>query len=369
MPPAAGVTDRIERAHRADARTGVVLMNLGTPSAPTPAAIRRYLRQFLSDRRVVELPRALWLPILHLFILPLRPRRLAHAYASIWSDAGSPLLAISKRQVQGLQTRLSERCGFSVPVALAMTYGDPDIPSALAALESQSVRRLLAVPLFPQYSGSTTGAAIDALFRALTGKRWLPELRALNSYHDHPAYIAALAASVRQHRGNHGGGDHLLLSFHGVPQNYVLAGDPYYCHCQKTARLLAQALELPPDRWSVSFQSRFGKAPWVQPYTDARIVELARSGVRTLDVVCPGFSADCLETLEEVDQRYRAAFVDAGGQDFRYIPALNDQPGHLDALAEIVAEPLRNWRRAGDDRGLSQRLRQVDVLRQRFFRS
>lgn len=332
------------RAHAAVPKAGVLLVNLGTPDAPTPPAIRRYLRQFLSDPRVVEVPRAVWLPILHLFILPFRPRRLAHAYASVWGGDGSPLLAISQRQAAALREELARRFeGHRIPVALAMTYGTPGIASALAELAAADVRRLLVLPLYPQYSGSTTSAAFDAVFDALRRQRWLPELRTIGSYHDDPAYIEALAGSVREQWQKQGRADHLLISFHGVPQRYVRAGDPYYCHCQKTARLLAESLDLPASRFSVAFQSRLGRAPWVQPYTDELIPALVQRGVKSLEVICPAFAADCLETLEEVSIRYAADFKAAGGESFRYIPALNDAPSHIAQLGALLARNLEGW--------------------------
>ena len=329
--------------HRTDPTAGVLLINLGTPDAPTPAAIRRYLGQFLADRRVVELTPLLWLPILYGFILPFRPRRLVHAYEKIWTAEGSPLLAISRRQAAGLRQHLAQSLGREVPVALGMTYGGPSIAAALAELEAQWVRRIVVLPLFPHYSCSTTAAALDALFAELNQRRWMPELRTVNSYHDDPGYIAALAQSVAAHWQARGRGEHLLLSFHGLPQRYVLAGDPYYCQCQKTARLLAQALQLREGEYSVSFQSRFGKLPWVQPYTEPSIAALAARGVHQLDVICPGFAADCLETLEEVQLRYAETFVAAGGTALRYIPALNDSAAHLDALGAITLRQLHDW--------------------------
>ena len=329
--------------HSAPATAGVLLVNLGTPDAPTPAAIRRYLAQFLSDRRVVELTPLLWLPILYGLILPFRPQRLVHAYSSIWTAEGSPLLAISKRQAQALRRELAQRLGRDIPVALAMSYGNPSIPAALAELEAQQVRRLVVLPLFPQYSCSTTAAALDAIFAQWKTRRWVPELRTVNSYHDDPGYIAALAQSVREHWQAQGRGEHLLLSFHGLPQKYVLGGDPYYCQCQKTARLLAEALELREGQFTVAFQSRFGKLPWVQPYTEPVIAGLAQRGVRQLDVICPGFAADCLETLEEVQLRYAATFRAASGTALRYIPALNDTAVHIEALGGILLRQLRDW--------------------------
>lgn len=339
-------SDTIDRRHRAPVKTGVLLLNLGTPEAPTPAAIRRYLRPFLSDRRVVELPRALWLTILYAFILPLRPRRLAHSYASIWmtpGPQGSPLLHYSQLQRDGLRSWLAEHLGSEVPVALGMTYGEPGIDGALAELEAQNVRRVLVLPLYPQYSASSGGAALDAVFRVLQTRRWMPELRTINSYHDDPGCIAALAQSLREHWSANGRGDHLLISFHSIPRQYVLDGDPYYCFCEKTARLIAEYLQLAKGSWSVSYQSRLGNQPWLQPYTDLVIPQLARSGVATLDVICPGFAADCLETLEEVALRYREDFLKAGGKTFRYVPALNASPAHIDALGRLLAHHLAGW--------------------------
>jgi ferrochelatase len=329
--------------HSAPAQAGVLLVNLGTPEAPTPAAIRRYLAQFLSDRRVVELTPLLWLPLLYGLILPFRPGRLVHAYQKIWTAEGSPLLAISQRQAGALRRHLAGQLGREVPLTLGMTYGEPSIPAALAELEAQGVRRLAVLPLYPQYSCSTTAAACDALFAALKTRRWMPELRTVGSYHDDPAYIAALAQSVRAHWAAQGRGEHLLLSFHGLPQRTVLAGDPYYCQCQKTGRLLAQALALSEGDYGIAFQSRFGKLPWVQPYTEPVIAGLAQRGLRQLDVLCPGFAADCLETLEEVQLRYGETFRAAGGTALRYIPALNDSPAHIEALGGILLRQLRDW--------------------------
>ena len=329
--------------HRSDPTAGVLLINLGTPDAPTPAAIRRYLGQFLADRRVVELTPLLWLPLLYGFILPFRPRRLVHAYEKIWTAEGSPLLAISRRQASALRQHLAQALGRDIPVALGMTYGTPSIATALAELEAQRVRRIVVLPLYPHYSCSTTAAALDALFAELNQRRWMPELRTVNSYHDDPAYIAALAQSVNAHWQAQGHGEHLLLSFHGLPQRYVEAGDPYYCQCQKTARLLTEALQLRQGEFSVAFQSRFGKLPWVQPYTEPVIAALAARGVRQLDVICPGFAADCLETLEEVQLRYAETFVGAGGTALRYIPALNDSAAHLAALGGIALRQLQDW--------------------------
>ena len=326
--------------HRLPARTGVLLVNLGTPDAPTAPAIRRYLRQFLSDRRVVELPRALWMLVLHGFILPFRPRRLVHAYQKVWTAQGSPLLAISREQQQALAAAF----GPDVVVALAMTYGEPSIESALAQLEQAGVRRLLVLPMYPQYSGTTTAAVFDALFAAMGHRRWMPEIRTIGSYHDDPSHIEALATSIQAYWQQHGRGDHFLISFHSIPRAYLENGDPYFCQCQKTARLLVERLGLAEGTWSVSFQSRLGRQPWLMPYSDLVIPQLATErGVRRLDVACPGFSADCLETLEEVAIRYAADFRAAGGETLRYIPALNAQSGHIEALATLCRRHLQGW--------------------------
>jgi ferrochelatase len=317
----------------------VLLLNLGTPEAAEASAIRRYLGEFLSDRRVVELPRAIWWPILHGWVLPFRPPRLVHAYQSIWTQDGSPLLVAARAQAAALQRQL----GSKVPVALGMRYGQPSIAQALGELDARDVRRLLVLPLYPQYSGSTTGSSLEAVYHALMRRRWIPELRSITSYHDHPAYIEALASSLREQESERGACDHLLMSFHGLPQRYVLEGDPYFCQCHKTARLLAEALRLAPTHWSVAFQSRFGRNPWVGPATDRRMVELAASGVRRLRVICPGFSADCLETLEEVNIRYRRQFLNAGGAEFDYVAALNDRPAHRSLLAALAEGALAGW--------------------------
>lgn len=325
--------------HRAAGRIGVLLVNLGTPDAPQAGAIRRYLRAFLWDRRVVEIPRAIWWLILNLVILPLRPRKLVHNYASIWTEQGSPLLAIGRRQQQALQHSLGE----SAAVELAMRYGSPGIGAGIAALRERGADKLLVLPLYPQYSATTTASVFDAVFDVMREQRWPPELRTVNSYHDRPEYIEALAASVRAHWDANGRGDQLLMSFHSIPLRCLELGDPYYCHCRKTARLLAAALGLGPEQYRVSFQSRVGRAKWLQPYTDQTVVELARDGVRTLDVICPGFAADCLETLEEIALRYGEDFRQAGGQQLRYIPALNDQPDHIAALHHLIQQHVQGW--------------------------
>ena len=322
--------------HTSNGKTGVLLVNLGTPDAPTPAAIRRYLREILSDPRVVEISRFARLPVLYGFILPFRPKKLVHAYSSVWSERGSPLLDVSKQQA----TKLQELLGADIPVALGMTYGAPSISSAMAELKQKGARRIAVLPLYPQYSGTTTASAFDVIARALASERHIPELRMINDYHAHPAYIAALAANVRAHWQANGQAEHLLMSFHSIPQRYVDQGDPYDAQCKTTAKLLAEALQLKPGQWSISFQSRLGREPWLQPFTDIILPQYAAKGIGTLDVICPGFSADCLETLEEVAIRYREDFLAAGGKEFRYIPALNADAEHIRMMQTLVQSTL-----------------------------
>lgn len=319
-------------------KTGVLLVNLGTPAAPTAKAIRSYLKEFLSDARVVDLRPALWWLILNGIILRTRPRKLVARYTAIWTPEGGPLLAIGRQQAAGLVAQF-KTAGKDVPVALAMRYGNPSMGEALMQLEAEGVRRVIVLPLFPQYSASTTAAVFDALYDALKQQRWPPEIVTVNGYHDHPAYIAALAASVRAHREKLGGGEHLLFSFHGIPQRYFDLGDPYYCYCQKTARLTAAALGLSEGQWSVCFQSRFGREPWLQPYADQHLAVLAKQGIKTLDVIAPGFAADCLETLEEIAVEYHELYARHGGT-LRYVPALNTSATHIEALAEVLTDRM-----------------------------
>ncbi len=321
-------------------KIGVLLCNLGTPEAPTAAAVRRYLAEFLSDPRVVEIPRIAWLPILHGIILRVRPRRSAAAYEQVWTEEGSPLLSISGRQAMAIAARLEEKYPQRFAVELGMRYGTPSIATALRALAAHNVRDVLVLPLYPQYAAATTASAMDAVSAELARWRWLPSLRFVSNYHDDTGYLDALAASVRRFRGEHGAGEHLLMSFHGIPQRAFLAGDPYHCHCHATARLLAERLALPAEDWTLGFQSRFGRAQWLQPYTATVLERLAAQGVRTVDVVCPGFAADCLETLEEIALQYAELFHDAGGTALRYIPALNDDAAHIDALVAIIERNL-----------------------------
>lgn len=335
--------DEPDYTHGAPEATGILAVNLGTPRAPTATAVRRYLAQFLGDPRVIEYPRWRWLPILHGIVLRTRPRRVAKAYASIWEEGGSPLMVISRRQVDALQQALSRRMPGPVHVELAMSYGEPSIPHALEALRGKGARRILLLPMYPQYSGSTTGSVFNATVDALSQYRWVPEFRYIQHYADDPGYIGALAQSVRHHREQHGAGDLLLMSFHGVPRRYLLNGDPYHCLCHKTARLVAAELGLSDHEWKITFQSRFGREPWLQPYTDETVAALGRDGLKRLDVICPGFAADCLETIEEIAGENREIFQAAGGGELRYIPALNDSAAHIAALADLVARHTRSW--------------------------
>jgi ferrochelatase len=323
--------------------TGVLLVNLGTPDAPTPEAVRRFLAEFLWDPRVVEMARPLWWLILHGVILRLRPSRVAKAYQTVWTEDGSPLLSIAKKQAHAVREQLSGQAGCSLEVALAMRYGNPSIEQALDELRGKGMQRLLVLPLYPQYSATTTASIFDEVFRVLSGWRWVPELRLIQHYHDHPAYIDALAASVTEHWNRHGRPDRLLMSFHGIPRRYFNAGDPYFCECQKTGRLLAERLELQESEWQLTFQSRFGREEWLRPYTDHTLKDWGKRGVARVDVVCPGFSADCLETLEEIAEQNRELFLHAGGKEFRYISALNERLDHARALSRLLVEHMHGW--------------------------
>lgn len=329
--------------HDQQARSGILLVNLGTPDAPTPSAVRRYLAEFLADPRVVEFPRALWWLVLHGIILRIRPARVARAYQSVWTEAGSPLLAINKRLHQALQTAIKAQHGDSVVTALAMRYGTPSIAAGLEELRQQNVQRLLVLPLYPQYSATTTASVFDEVTHVLQQWRWIPETRFINQYHDAPVYIQALAESIKAHWQMQGQAEKLLFSFHGIPQRYHDAGDPYYCHCQKTARLLAEKLELNEGQWQTSFQSRFGREPWLQPYTDATLKSWGSDGIKHVQVVCPGFAIDCLETLEEIAHENRQYFIDAGGEKYEYIPALNESVAHARVLVEIAQRHMQGW--------------------------
>jgi ferrochelatase len=330
-------------AHGMPPHVGVLLVNLGTPDAPTPQAVRRYLQQFLSDRRVVEIPRAIWWLILNGIILNTRPRKSAAKYAQIWRQDGSPLLVHTQKQTKLLQGYLGQRVQPPCAVEFGMRYGNPSVASAIDKLKAQHCDRILVLPLYPQYAASSSASALDAVWEALQHMRNVPEIRTVRHYHDHPAYIAALAESVQQYWREHGRPDKLLMSFHGVPRYTLDKGDPYHCECHKTGRLLAEALGLSADQYLVTFQSRFGAAEWIQPYTAPTLEQWGRQGVRRVDVICPGFAGDCLETLEEIAMEGKASFLNAGGHSFHYIPALNEREEWIHALAEIVLGHLQGW--------------------------
>jgi ferrochelatase len=320
----------------ATATTGVLLVNTGTPAAPRAREVRRFLRPFLSDRRVVELPRLLWWPLLNGVILPLRSPRSARNYQRIWTDAGSPLAVHSAQLGVALSASLQQRSPQAFEVRVAFLYSRPGVEQAISELCTAGISRLVVLPMYPQYSGTTTAAVFDQVSRVLQRRRAIPTLHFVSQYHDAPAYIRALASSVREHWHTHPRGDHLLMSFHGIPERCVQRGDPYAAQCRVTAQRLAMELELAPDDWSLSFQSRFGKARWLEPATDVTVARLATAGKRLLDVICPGFAVDCLETLEEIAIGGRELFVHAGGRDLNYIHALNARTDHADLLATIA---------------------------------
>ncbi|MFC3681108.1 ferrochelatase [Bacterioplanoides pacificum] len=322
---------------------GVLLVNLGTPEAPTAKAVRNYLAEFLWDKRVVDVPRPLWWLILHGIILRFRPGRVAKGYASIWTDDGSPLMAISKKQQQALKQQLAAAYGQDIPVALAMTYGQPTMEQAGRELRQAGVENMLVLPLYPQFSSSTTAAVYDRLASGLKACPHLPQTRWVNEYHQHPGYIQALANSVKEYWAEHGQGDKLLMSFHGIPQRYEDRGDPYPSQCRATAKALAAALQLNDDQWYCAFQSRFGREEWVKPYTDFTLKEWGGAGVQRVDVISPAFSADCLETLEELEEENRENFIEAGGHQYHYIPCLNDRDDHIQMMVDLVKEHTKGW--------------------------
>ena len=336
-------------SHGRSARIGILLTNLGTPDAPTAPAVRRYLAEFLSDRRVVEIPPLVWKIILHGIILRTRPAKSAKKYASIWMPEGSPLLVWTERQGQYLRGALGERLkslglpSDLVKIEVGMRYGNPSIASALARLKAEHCDRLLVLPMYPQYAASTTATACDAVFKVLASERSMPALRTISGWHDDPGYIRALAARIADYWKKHGRPDKLVMSFHGVPKYTLTNGDPYHCLCQKTGRLLAQELGLTANDWVLTFQSRFGRAEWLQPYTDATLMALPAQGFKRVHVTCPGFPADCLETLEEIAMEGKEAFLHAGGAQYDYIPALNDHPALIHALTDLALTHLQGW--------------------------
>ncbi|HEU0220350.1 MAG TPA: ferrochelatase [Gallionella sp.] len=329
--------------HGTPGKTGILLVNLGTPDAPTPPAVRAYLKEFLSDPRVAEMPKALWWLILNGIILNTRPKKSAAKYASIWLPEGSPLRVYTEKQTVLLQGYLSQRTKAPFVVDYAMRYGNPSIPTVLAKLKAQNCQRILIVPMYPQYAASTTATVCDIVFGELQRMRNMPALRTIRNFHDHPGYIKALANSINDYWMKHGRPEKLLMSFHGLPRDTLDKGDPYHCECHRTARLLAQELGLKPGQYIVSFQSRFGRKAWLKPYTAATLKELGQQQTKRLDVVCPGFVADCLETLEEIAQEGKENFQHAGGDEYHYIPCLNDRNDWMHALTDLVLDNLHGW--------------------------
>ncbi|WP_333608079.1 ferrochelatase [Arsukibacterium sp.] len=349
-----------EYSHQQSDKIGVLLTNLGTPDAPTPKALRRYLKQFLSDPRVVEVPRLLWWCILHGIILNIRPRRSAKAYATVFTDEGSPLLFHTQHQTTAIAERLASLGHDNLVVDFAMRYGNPGVPAVLDKMLQQGVRKLLVLPLYPQYCAATTGSTFDALADDFKQRRWLPDLRFISHYHDYAPFISAAAQRIREHWQSHGRADKLIFSYHGIPKRYLLNGDPYHCECYKTSRLLAEALQLNKDEYMTTFQSRFGREEWLKPYTDHTLKALPAQGVSSVQIFCPGFAADCLETIEEIGEENQEYFLEAGGKRYEYISALNDRPEHIDALCQLIGEQLAGWQVHSDP----QRAARAEQLRQ-----
>jgi len=343
--------------------TGILITNLGTPDEPTTPALRRYLRQFLWDPRVVEVPRPLWWLILNMVILRIRPRRSAASYRTVFTDRGSPLLFHTRDQAEALRKAMAERGHGNLVVDFAMRYGSPSIPSVLDSMLERGVRRLLVLPLYPQYSASTTASTFDAISEDFTRRRWLPDLRFISHYHDHPSFIEAAARRIEAHWQEQGRADRLLFSYHGIPRRYLDQGDPYHCECHKTSRLLAERLGLEASGWMTTFQSRFGREEWLKPYTDETLKRLPEQGVKSVQVFCPGFPADCLETIEEIGEENRDYFIEAGGERYDYISALNDRPEHIEALVTLVEDNLAGWSMAVADPRRQERARALGAQR------
>lgn len=325
---------------QSDKKIGVLLTNLGTPEAPTAAALKTYLREFLSDPRVVEIPRLVWMIILHGIILRVRPAKSAKLYRSIWTETGSPLMVHSLAQKEKVAQRLTQEFGDNIIVDLAMRYGKPSIANALQKFQKSGVSKIVVLPLYPQYAGPTTASTFDAVTDELKKWRWIPSLDFISSYHDNTKYIQSLANSVNEHIAKHGKPDKLVLSYHGMPQLFLENGDPYYCFCHKTTRLLMENLGFSKDEFSMTFQSRFGKAEWLKPYTDATLEELATAGNKHIAIISPAFSSDCLETLEELESENREVFMEAGGETYHYIPCLNDRDDHIEAIYSLLMPSL-----------------------------
>ncbi|GLR71841.1 ferrochelatase [Agaribacter marinus] len=337
--------------HEQADKIGVLVTNLGTPDAPTKQALRPYLKQFLSDPRVVEVPKLIWWFVLNGVILNIRPKRSAHAYSTVWTEEGSPLLTHTKAQAKGITERIHAAYGNKVLVEYAMRYGQPSIESAIDRLLNQGVRKLFVLPLYPQYCASTSGSTFDAVANDFTQRRWLPELRFLNQYHDYDDYIACVAEKIERHWQTNGKADRLIFSYHGIPKRYLMNGDPYHCQCYKTTRLVAEKLGISEDEYMTCFQSRFGREEWLTPYTDETLKQLPEEGVKSVQMVCPGFSSDCLETIEEIGVENRDYFMASGGERYEYIAALNSDTSHLDMLTTLIKQNIDDWCSADDGLG------------------
>ena len=329
--------------HSQSDKVGVLITNLGTPDAPKKAELKRYLKEFLSDPRVVEVPRLLWWMILNFVILNIRPKRSAKAYETVWTERGSPLMYHTQDQANALRKTLQDQYGDSVEVDFAMRYGSPSVDSVIDKMLQQGVRKLVVLPLYPQYCASTTGSTFDAVAQSFSKRRWIPELRFVTHYHDNIEYINAVADKIQSHWEQHGRADKLIFSYHGIPKRYLLNGDPYHCECHKTSRLIADKLGLSESEHFTSFQSRFGREEWLKPYTDHSLKAFPEQGVKSVQVVCPGFSADCLETIEEIGEENRDYFLEAGGERYEYIEALNADEAHIKALTKLLDSHLQGW--------------------------
>jgi len=345
---------RPDYQHGTHEKLGILVVNLGTPDAPDTPAVRRYLRQFLSDPRIIELPRLLWMAILHGIILRVRPKKSAEAYREVWDEqTGSPLMSISQAQTKALQASLQTLYGEDVVAVLGMRYGTPSIDDAITEMESHNVRRMLVLPMYPQYSGTTVASVFDEVTARLQRTRWIPEVRFINQFCEEPAYIKALASTVRESWEQHGRGDLLVTSYHGIPKRYLLNGDPYHCLCHKTTRLLAEELGLQENDYRVVFQSRVGKEEWLKPYCDETMKALPNEGIKSIDVMSPAFSADCLETLEEIEGENKEYFMEHGGERFQYIACLNDREDHMQMLTDLVARHCQGWPEVDSSRNKS----------------
>lgn len=329
--------------HSQNDKVGVLVTNLGTPDAPKKAELKRYLKEFLSDPRVVEVPRLLWWMILNLVILNIRPKRSAKAYETVWTDRGSPLMYHTQDQANALRDNLKQQYGDNIVVEFAMRYGSPSVDSAVDKMLQQGVRKLLVLPLYPQYCASTTGSTFDAIAQSFSQRRWIPELRFVTHYHDNAGYIKAVADKIKVHWEQHGRADKLIFSYHGIPKRYLLNGDPYHCECHKTSRLIAEELGLKDSEHFTSFQSRFGREEWLKPYTDHSLKTFPEQGIKSVQIVCPGFAADCLETIEEIGEENREYFLEAGGERYEYIAALNADEAHIQALTNLLESHLQGW--------------------------